>query len=325
MTDKPFKTLAEQIEILRSRNLSFTDEVGATQRLAAHGYYEIINGYKTTFLNDDGETFKDGTTFEDIFALYYFDSKVRTAVMSSVEFIEAFLKQKIAYLLAERHGEEYNKYVSDNVFDAGNPITHPNASKNLYTDRDVLFLKFGKIKNKKYDPFQHYHVNHQNTPPWILVKGMDFGTLRTTLSLLNSTDKQILINRIFNTDVIESSTAGQLNSLFSDLIVVLNKYRNRAAHGGRMYNYFPEKGFAFNKLLHQSSVISKTALSKSKKHSVSLFIIQNAFDILQPNFAGITLKMGINSALLGYSSKWKSQIPFVLSEMEFPEGYSYSD
>lgn len=323
MTEKPFKTLAEQIEILRNRNLTFTDEVTSAQYLAAHGYYEIINGYKTTFLEENGETFKPGTTFEDIFALYYFDSKIRNSVMSSLEFVESFLKQKLAYLLAEKHGEVFNNYVSSAVFSAGKPLKYPNERKRIYSDRDILFDKLNKISNSKLDPFSHYKEKHENTPPWILVKGMDFGALRTAITLLNSKDKQILLTRIFNPNVIASFDDNQLNTLFSELIMAINKYRNRAAHGGRMYNYFPQIGFTFNSLLHETIGISKTSLDKSKRHSSSLYILLNALTLLQPNFGHVTLETGIKIALSGYSSKWEAQIPFILNEMEFPETFSY--
>lgn len=323
MTKKPFKTLAEQIEILRNRNLTFTDEVTAAQYLAAHGYYEIINGYKTTFLDEDGENFKSGTTFEDIFALYYFDSKVRNSVMSALEFVESFLKQKLAYLLAEKHGELFDDYVSESVFSAGKPLKYKNERKKLYSERDVLFNKFNAISNRQSDPFSHYKEKYDNIPPWILVKGMDFGGLRTAIMLLNSQDKKILRTRLFNSIVINSLSDNELNTLFSELIMAINKYRNRAAHGGRMYNYFPETGFTYNNLLHGTIGISKTALDKSKKHSSNLYILLNALTLLQPNFGHVTLETGIKNALSGYGSKWESQIPFILNEMEFPKSFVY--
>ncbi|MCZ2492472.1 Abi family protein [Dellaglioa carnosa] len=223
MTDKPFKTITEQIEILRARNLTFIDEVTAAQYLAANGYYEIINGYKTTFLTDDNETFKDGTTFEDIFALYYFDTKIRTAVMSSIDFIESFLKQKLAYLLAEKHGEQFTDYVSKEVFSSGNTLKHPSSRRHLYTDRDLLFNKFAESANRNYDPFKHYKLNHKNTPPWILVKDIDFGCLRTAIKLLNKDDKRTLIARIFSAETIANLSYEQLNVFFGELILIINK------------------------------------------------------------------------------------------------------
>ena len=42
---KPFKTLEEQIEILKSRNLKFEDEEKAKFYLLHNNYYNIINCY----------------------------------------------------------------------------------------------------------------------------------------------------------------------------------------------------------------------------------------------------------------------------------------
>lgn len=325
MTDKPFKTITEQIEILRSRNLTFIDEITSAQRLAANGYYEIINGYKTTFLSEDGENFKDGTTFEDVFALYYFDTKVRTSVMSSIDFIESFLKQKLAYLLAEKHGEMFDDYVSKYIFSTGHnlPIKHRNEKLGLFTDRDVLFKKFNESAHRSYDPFKHYRIKHNNIPPWILVKNLDFGSLRMAITLLNKEDKHVLIARIFTADTISTLTPEQLNTLFSELIVIIHKYRNRAAHGGRMYNYFPDKGFTFLPLLHNDSGVTQTAIKKSKKHSSSIYIMSTALSLLQSNFSHAILSDGISDALAGYSNKWPEQVPLVLKEMEFPNSYNF--
>lgn len=113
MATKEFKSLSEQLDILKSRNLTIMDDVSTMERLSSHGYYEIINGYKTTFLIDpENEMFKSGTTFDDIFALYFFDSKIRIAVLEAIEFAENFLRQKLAYTLAEQHSEIFDDYVN---------------------------------------------------------------------------------------------------------------------------------------------------------------------------------------------------------------------
>ncbi|WP_225352224.1 hypothetical protein [Limosilactobacillus equigenerosi] len=71
MNEKPFKTIDEQINILKSRGLIFENEDAAKNSLKQYGYYEIINGYKTPFLKEgSSEQFKSTATFEHIFALY---------------------------------------------------------------------------------------------------------------------------------------------------------------------------------------------------------------------------------------------------------------
>ena len=49
-TDKPFKTIDEQMELLNSRNLTFKNPETVKSSLIKYGYYEIINGYKDNFL-----------------------------------------------------------------------------------------------------------------------------------------------------------------------------------------------------------------------------------------------------------------------------------
>ncbi|MCZ2492471.1 hypothetical protein [Dellaglioa carnosa] len=90
-----------------------------------------------------------------------------------------------------------------------------------------------------------------------------------------------------------------------------------------MYNYFPDKGFTFLPLLHNTAGISKTAITKSKKHSSSIYLLSTALSLLQANYSHTTLANGIENALSGYSTKWSNQVPFVLDEMEFPESYNF--
>lgn len=50
---KPFKTVEEQIEILKSRGLIIQDEERALFFLKNNNYYELINGYKDFFIDKD--------------------------------------------------------------------------------------------------------------------------------------------------------------------------------------------------------------------------------------------------------------------------------
>ena len=48
---KPFKTIDEQIEILKNRNLMFLNENKARTILKNYSYYDIVNGYKDILLD----------------------------------------------------------------------------------------------------------------------------------------------------------------------------------------------------------------------------------------------------------------------------------
>ena len=77
--EKVFKTIDEQINLLKSRNLIIDDINSAKTILENNNYYYLINGYKNLFINSSIKTekFIQGTTLEEIYNLYEFDRKIR--------------------------------------------------------------------------------------------------------------------------------------------------------------------------------------------------------------------------------------------------------
>lgn len=48
---KPFTTIRQQIELLKSRGVVFPDEIKAMEILEREGYYSVVNGLKIHFLS----------------------------------------------------------------------------------------------------------------------------------------------------------------------------------------------------------------------------------------------------------------------------------
>ena len=63
MADKDFKTIDEQIEILRSRGLTIKDEAEAKDFLLRNNYYRV-SGYSLTLRKND--VFAKSATFQNI-------------------------------------------------------------------------------------------------------------------------------------------------------------------------------------------------------------------------------------------------------------------
>ena len=53
--EKTFKTINEQIELLKSRNLNIKNNEKAKEILLNNNYYYLINGYKELFLNKNSK------------------------------------------------------------------------------------------------------------------------------------------------------------------------------------------------------------------------------------------------------------------------------
>ena len=77
MASKVFKNLNEQIEILKNRGLVIQNETVAKNILLRENYF-FINGYRHLFAKEAGtDTFLDGTTFDELYATFSFDRKIR--------------------------------------------------------------------------------------------------------------------------------------------------------------------------------------------------------------------------------------------------------
>ncbi len=102
---KEFKTIDEQISLLTSRGIGIKDTDKTREILLKENYYNIINGYKDLFL-DDKDKYLTGTTFEEIYALYDFDRKLRSIFLEYILKIENTIRFLIAYYFPKYHGED---------------------------------------------------------------------------------------------------------------------------------------------------------------------------------------------------------------------------
>ena len=92
MKTKEFKTLDEQIEILKNRGLVIND-IDGTKRLLLRENYFFINGYRHIFLkNRNGNEFIKGTTFEELYAVFQFDRNFRNILFKNLLIGENNLK-----------------------------------------------------------------------------------------------------------------------------------------------------------------------------------------------------------------------------------------
>ena len=84
---KPYRSVNEQLRILRSRGMAV--DAGAGHVLRREGYYPIVNGYKDLFLDRKAcltagdDRYGTGARFDDLYALFLFDRELRELLFSS--------------------------------------------------------------------------------------------------------------------------------------------------------------------------------------------------------------------------------------------------
>ena len=244
MTDannsKPFKTLNQQLSILRDRGLDDA-HAKAKRSLEQIGYYSLINGYKWMFLARDSngeiihpEIYKDDASFDEIKSLYDFDFELRSILYRSLLKYETMLGAEIAYRFSEQHQEEHAYIAMDNfsrdtkqVSSVVGTISSLSSTIKKYSDR--------KGKNA----IKHYVNKHGHVPLWVLVNFLTFGELNYFYA--NCTrDIQMTIAKDFrHTKCISYGDTHQPSITpvaIMDINQMVNIFRNAVAHGEITYS-----------------------------------------------------------------------------------------
>ena len=115
--EKTFKTIDEQIEILKSRNIIIKDYDKAYRMLSKNNYYYLINGYKDLFIDKTSKKQKyiENTKLEEIYAVYEFDKKIKINFLRYLLLIENEIDTYIAYEFSMVYG--HKNYLVPKNFD----------------------------------------------------------------------------------------------------------------------------------------------------------------------------------------------------------------
>lgn len=221
---KTFKTLDEQIEILKSRGLVIND-VDKTKNILLRENYFFINGYRHLFIKTKrDENFISGTTFEELYAMFIFDRKVRNIFFKNLLIVENNIKSLISYQLSRKYGYKEKEYLNPKNF-SKDPIKNRQV-------HDVLNKVKRQIRTnvKQHSATMHYATNYGYIPLWILVKVLSFGIVSELYNILDESDQQEIAN-LYNLDI-ES---------LSIYMTILSNYRNLCAHEDILYDHRTQK------------------------------------------------------------------------------------
>ena len=235
---KPFKTVEEQIEILKSRGLIIQDEERALFFLKNNNYYELINGYKDFFIDKDKteqekkDVYRNDVTFEDVVSLYEFDFEIRSIILKGILKIENIIKTKLAYYFSEKYNQEYN-YL--NIHNYNDKI----KSVKMIADISNI-IKVNMVNSKNEDMkniLEYYLEKHQNIPLWVLIKKFTFGKLSKFYSALAEEIQLKICNDIEEFYLKEYNKSISMNNkTLSQMLEFINIVRNICAHNEKLYN-----------------------------------------------------------------------------------------
>jgi abortive infection bacteriophage resistance protein len=211
---KPAKTYQEQLDLLKSRGLTVRDEAFARHCLEHHNYYRL-SPYRFPFTHSGNrDLFLPGTTFEQLWALYVFDRKLRQLVIEACKSVEVSLRARWAYEVGHALGPL--GYLENRHFSA--PLVHARTLVKLHDE----------IERSREEFIQHHraHLFMPWPPAWVIVEIASFGNISNLLGQLKQSSIRQAVANPFAMD----------EQTFCSLMHHLSVLRNSAAHHSRLWN-----------------------------------------------------------------------------------------
>lgn len=213
---KPALSYEDQANQLLSRGLIATknDIVGFLKRV---NYYRLTF-YLFPYRISNSESYKKGTTLNQIIRIYEFDNKLRNLTLLNLSEIEISILHSI---FVEYFTIKYGPfgYLDENNF-------HPAHNRNDYV-KCISNIK-NSIKISKEEFVQHFRKKYTpatKLPMWMAVETCSFGTLSKLFSMMKTVD-QVQITRNYKVSYEE----------FQSWLHSLSYTRNLCAHHARFFN-----------------------------------------------------------------------------------------
>lgn len=309
---KEFKTYQEQIELLKARGLKIDAEQFTLQKLEEDNYYSVINGYKDLFLDSsDKNKYQNGTTFEEVYALFEFDRNIKSILLKNILAVENILRTLIAYNFSEKYGND--NYLKIDNFET---LKDSGCSKKTYQERIEQIQKLicnmqmdisNNIKKKPY--INHYVLNYGFVPLWVLVNAISLGRLSQFYSLM---DQSVRVKVSMHWNVIEKD----LNQFIKNL----SYFRNLCAHDERIYNAVNNQNIP-DTIYHSSLNLHKTSNNYIQGKN-DLFSLVITLKMLLPEEKFNTLCNQLEGRMISLTKKISTiDVNLVFDCMGFPKNW----
>ena len=303
MGAKTFKSLDEQVEILKGKGL-IVEDYDKTKDILLRENYFFINGYRSPFLQNGTKRFVEGATFEEMYSLFTFDRYFRNIIFKNILIVENNYKSIFSYVMSKKYGYKEKEYLNPHNFD---------RSREKQRQINDLIRKLKRqirINGTQHQATSHYINNYGYIPMWVGVKVLSFGIVSELFSVLKDEDRE---------EVSSYYNEVRANTL-EDYLSIVSNYRNICAHEDILFNHETQK-FLPNTKYHQ-------LLNIPQMDGEYIYGIHDIFAliiILKHLLTKDDFKMMMNE--INYEVDWLSQklksikIEKVLYRMGFPSNY----
>lgn len=286
---KEYKNNEELLEHLISKNVVVNNKQDALDKMEKYTYYSIVNSYKMTFKNSDGN-YKDNVTFDEIYALYNFDKNIKYLFLKYSLEIEIQIKALMANHISKIYG--VRDYLKENNLDDSFDYNIKNSlieriNKEIETDYKVHLA------------ITHYKDKYNFIPPFVLTKILTLGVVSSYYGLLKQNDRQAIAKHFKISD-----------RLLKQILKNITMVRNISAHNDRLFCFRSKYYLSFKDIDKEY---------KRKDNETNLYMIMTSMKYFLNDDFNILLKEFFNEVNTLKSNLSSISIEDILNIMEFPK------
>lgn len=224
MGAKTFKNLDEQIEILNNKGLVI-DDIDYTKKVILRENYFFLMGYRHLFMQEDNKKlFIPGTTFKELYSLFYFDRQLRNIMFKNILIIENNTKSIFSYVLSQKYGYKESDYLRN--------INYNRAPEKARQVNDLLkkMKRQIRVNGNQHEATKHYINNYGYIPLWVVVKVLSFGITSELYTIMKPSDQK---------EIAAYYEVEPENLL--QFLPILSNYRNLCAHEDILFEHRTQK------------------------------------------------------------------------------------
>lgn len=293
MPNKDFKTIDEQLEILRTRGLTINDDQKAKEFLLYNNYYRI-SGYSLTLRKND--VFAKSASFQNIVDIYNFDHELRHIILAYIEIIEVRMKSVYAYEFTRIHGPV--GYLDASFFT--NPVKHAE-----------IIGKANQQKNQRlpHEAYLKHFINdlRQEIPLWAYVDLLTISDISFLYSISEPDVKSTVADKF-------GLTVNKAPAILGSYMHSMTIIRNLCAHGSRIYNRLFEQKPSLNKK-EKALLIKKSDGHVDNSHFYGFVLVMKRllpashFNEMKGSIVALTQKYPfVRMDYYGFRHDWKDKL-----------------
>lgn len=292
MAQKEYKSLDEQIAILKSRGLNIPDEAAAKQFLYQNNYYRV-SGYSLTLRKHD--VFAKSATFQNIVDIYDFDHELRHILLKYIEIIEVAVKSIYSHEFTKVHGA--TGYLDASHFS--------DSTKHAVILAKAEAQKTSRLPHEAY--LKHFVEElKQEVPLWAYVDLLTISDISFLYAISEPAIKTAVANALGITK--------QGDYLVGRFMHSMTIIRNLCAHGSRLYNRLFEQKPNLNK--KELALLRKDATGTvDNAHLFGFILIMRRllsaedFQALKAEIIALTIKIPfVEMKYYGFPDNWQNLI-----------------